>query len=160
MRTTRPLEVSSPALCSGYDVWTQIALLLEREHAHMQSAVRSAPAVLGYGSALAAVLGAFTYTGGKLTGYQRDPTVDEVSRKEYMRKNRRRPVEGTVQELGEGRGEWGLRRDILLLHRVDTDRTLGVYAPGYAERRAERIRENYGIDVTNPQPAVGSPNPQ
>lgn len=144
----------------GYDVWTTYTLLLGREHTHTRFAVRSAPAVLGYGSALAAVLGAFTYTGGKITGYQRDPTVDEVSRKEYMRKNRRRPVEGTVQELGEGRGEWELRRNILLLHRVETDQILGVYAPGYAERRAERIRENYGIDVTNPQPAVGSPNPQ
>jgi hypothetical protein len=23
----------------------------------------------------------------------------------------------------------------------------GIYAPGYAERRAERIKERYGIDV-------------
>lgn len=67
--------------------------------------VRTAPAVLGYGTALAVVLYAFTYTGGKLSGYQRDPSVDEVGRKEYLRKNRRRPVEGTVHNLGEGRGE-------------------------------------------------------
>jgi hypothetical protein len=39
-----------------------------------------------------------------LTGYERDPTVDEVSRKEYLRKNRRRPVDEIVNELGEGRG--------------------------------------------------------
>jgi len=31
--------------------------------------------------------------------------VDEVSRKEYLRKNRRRPIEQTIAELGEGRGE-------------------------------------------------------
>ena len=49
-------------------------------------------------------LAAFTFTGGKLTGYERDPTVDEVSRKEYLRKNRRRPVDEIVNELGEGRG--------------------------------------------------------
>lgn len=39
-----------------------------------------------------------------MTGYERDPTVDEVSRKEYLRKNRRRPVDEIVNELGEGRG--------------------------------------------------------
>ena len=65
---------------------------------------RSAPAVFGYGAALSVVLAAFTFTGGKLTGYERDPSVDEVSRKEYLRKNRRRPVDEIVNELGEGRG--------------------------------------------------------
>ena len=70
--------------------------------------------MLGYGTALAVVLGAFTFTGGKLSGYQRDPTVDEVSRKEYLRKNRRRSIEQTVNELGEGRGKFhscSLRRN-------------------------------------------------
>ena len=66
--------------------------------------VRSAPAVIGYGAALAVVLGAFSYTGGKLNGYSRDPTVDEVARKEYMRRNRRRPIEEIAHEVGEGRG--------------------------------------------------------
>jgi len=59
---------------------------------------------MGYGGALSIILAAFTYTGGRLSGYQRDPTVDEVSRKEYLRKNRRRPVDQIVNELGEGRG--------------------------------------------------------
>ena len=67
--------------------------------------VRTAPAVIGYGSALAVVLGAFNYAGGKLTGYEIDSNVDEVARKEYLRKNRRRPLEETVEQLGEGRGE-------------------------------------------------------
>ncbi|KAM0716091.1 hypothetical protein Q7P37_008605 [Cladosporium fusiforme] len=87
---------------------------------------RSAPSVFGYGAALSIALAAFTYTGGKLTGYERDPAVDEVSRKEYLRKNRRRPVDEIVNELGEGRG---------------------ITAPGFEERRAQRIKENYGIDV-------------
>ena len=60
--------------------------------------------MVGYGSALAVALGAFTYTGGKLSGYQRDPEVDEVSRKEYLRKNRRRPIDQIANEIGEGRG--------------------------------------------------------
>lgn len=59
---------------------------------------------MGYGAALAVVLGAFNYTGGRLSGYTKDTSVDEVSRKEYLRKNRRRPMEDTVAELGEGRG--------------------------------------------------------
>ncbi|KAI7099111.1 hypothetical protein KC352_g38263, partial [Hortaea werneckii] len=48
-----------------------------------------------------------------------------VARKEFLRKNRRRPIEGTLEELGEGRG---------------------IYGPGYVERRAERIKNAYGID--------------
>jgi len=50
------------------------------------------------------LMGVFDYTGGKLTGYEKDPTVDEVDRKEFLRKNRRRPIWETIQELGEGRG--------------------------------------------------------
>jgi hypothetical protein len=74
--------------------------------------VRSAPAVLGYGAALSVVLAAFTFTGGKLTGYERDPEVDEVSRKEFLRKNRRRPIDQIVNELGEGRGMHWISRDV------------------------------------------------
>jgi hypothetical protein len=49
-------------------------------------------------------MGVFDYTGGKLTGYEKDPTVDEVDRKEFLRKNRRRSIWETITELGEGRG--------------------------------------------------------
>lgn len=68
------------------------------------STVGTTPAVLGYGALAAVVLGAFDYTGGALTGYRKDPNVDEFDRKEYLRKNRRRPIEQTIEELGEGRG--------------------------------------------------------
>ena len=47
-----------------------------------------------------------------MTGYERDPTVDEVSRKEYLRKNRRRPVDEIVNELGEGRGMHMISRGV------------------------------------------------
>ena len=73
-------------------------------HADEPATVRSAPAVLGYGTLAAVVLSAFTYTGGRLQGLKKDPDVDEVSRKEYLRKNRRRPIDDIVNELGEGRG--------------------------------------------------------
>lgn len=117
----------------------------------MHATVRSGPAVFGYGAALGIVLGAFNYTGGALTGYVRDPGVDEVERKEYMRKNRRRPLEDTVTELGEGRGmkQEAHRMFLCMLTLVS-----GIYAPGYAERRAQRLKENYGIEVpTTPIPA-------
>ncbi|KAF7845905.1 hypothetical protein BT93_L0118 [Corymbia citriodora subsp. variegata] len=94
---------------------------------------RTAPAVMGYGTALAVIMTAFNYTGGRLVGYSKDPSVDEVARKEYLRKNRRRPLEDTVRELGEGRG---------------------IYAPGYTETRAERIKDAYGYDVPAPVSAA------
>ncbi|MCJ1394976.1 hypothetical protein MMC18_007857 [Xylographa bjoerkii] len=87
---------------------------------------RTMPAVLGYGAGLAVLLGTFDYTGGVLTGYEKDPNVDEYDRKEQLRKNRRRPIQETINDLGEGRG---------------------IYGPGYEERRRERIKQNYGIHV-------------
>jgi hypothetical protein len=80
---------------------------MRKRHVELtELSVRSAPSVLGYGSAFAVILYAFTHTGGQLRGLSRDPDVDEVSRKEYLRKNRRRPIEETVHELGEGRGKF------------------------------------------------------
>ncbi|KAE8449970.1 hypothetical protein EG329_007109 [Mollisiaceae sp. DMI_Dod_QoI] len=86
----------------------------------------STPMVLGLGALTAVVLGAFDYSGGSLTGYTRNKEMDEFERKQELRKNRRRPIEQTISELGEGRG---------------------IYGPGYDERRRERIKEKYGIDV-------------
>ncbi|KAL8735557.1 MAG: hypothetical protein Q9166_000725 [cf. Caloplaca sp. 2 TL-2023] len=91
---------------------------------------RSFPAVLGFGALLAIIQGTFDYTGGKLTGFARDTEVDEYERTERVRRNKRRPIEETLQELGEGRG---------------------IYGPNYEERRRERLRQRYGIEV--PQPA-------
>lgn len=64
----------------------------------------SLPAVLGYGTLAAVLLGAFDYTGGSLKGWNRDENVDEFDRKEFLRKNRRRPIEETISDVGEGRG--------------------------------------------------------
>ncbi|KAL1864932.1 hypothetical protein Plec18167_009603 [Paecilomyces lecythidis] len=93
---------------------------------------RTFPAVFGYGAALAAVLYAFEFTGGSLRGYEKDRSVDEFERLEKLRKAYRTPAEDTFAELGEGRG---------------------IYAPGYAERRRERIKQAYGIEV----PATAPP---
>jgi hypothetical protein len=86
----------------------------------------SFPSFFGYGTGLAVILYAFDYTGARWAGYKRDTDVDEVERKEFIRKNRRRPITETIQELGEGRG---------------------IEAPGYEERRRERLKEAYGIDL-------------
>lgn len=103
------------------------------------------PAVLGYGAGLAVLLGSYDYTGGQLRGYDKDPEVDEYERKQQLRKNRRRPIQETLEELGEGRG--GLRRADRSLHRGIANQFIGVYGPGYDERRRERIKQSYGIDV-------------
>ncbi|KAK2865221.1 hypothetical protein FQN49_003797 [Arthroderma sp. PD_2] len=87
---------------------------------------RTFPAVIGYGVALATLLGTFEYTGGTLRGKEIDRSVDEYDRRTALRKNFSSPAEETIAELGEGRG---------------------IVAPGYAERRRERIKKNYGIDV-------------
>jgi hypothetical protein len=70
------------------------------------STVRTIPAVVGYGAGLAVVLGVFDYTGGSLTGLYKDVTMDEITRKELLRANRRRPIEETIANLGEGRGRF------------------------------------------------------
>ncbi|RDL32522.1 Uncharacterized protein BP5553_08978 [Venustampulla echinocandica] len=84
------------------------------------------PTVLGLGALTAVLMGAYDFTGGSLRGFKKDKTLDEFERKEFLRKNRRIPIEQTISEIGEGRG---------------------IVAPGYDERRKERIKEKYGIDV-------------
>lgn len=69
-----------------------------------EATVRAIPAVLGLGAGLAVLQGVFTYTGGSFSGYDKGPSVDEFDRKEQLRKNRRRPIQETLDELGEGRG--------------------------------------------------------
>lgn len=93
----------------------------------------SFPAFFGYGTALALLTFAFDYSGSKFGTTNRDFNVDEVERKEFLRKNRRRPLSETLSELGEGRG---------------------IEGPGYEERRRERIKETYGIDLN----AAGVPS--
>lgn len=61
------------------------------------------PRVFGFGAGMAVLLSAANYTGG-LKG-NKDKEADEFARKEAMRMNRRRPVEETLAEVGEGRCE-------------------------------------------------------
>ena len=101
--------------------------------------------MLGLGAGLAIAEAAFDYTGGSLFGWKHNLERDEYEHKEMLRTTRRRPLQETLDQLGEGRGMW-----IFLALFVDwlrlTD-AAGIYGPGYEERRAQRIKENYGIDV-------------
>ncbi|CAI6338813.1 unnamed protein product [Periconia digitata] len=91
---------------------------------------RSIPFMLGAGACFSTAMAANRYTNG-LTGYAvEEDDEDEVARKENMRKQRRRPLHETLEQLGEGRG---------------------VYGPGYEERRRERLLETYGVDVKEAQ---------
>ena len=76
---------------------------LDRSHADNE-AVRTFPAVLGFGAGLATIQGVFDFSGGKFSGSDKDPQVDEYERKENLRKNRRKPIQETLEQLGEGRG--------------------------------------------------------
>ena len=62
------------------------------------------PRIVGMGAFTASILFLFDYTGGHLTGFRKDREVDGYAVKEAIRKNRRRPGEETIAELGDGRG--------------------------------------------------------
>ncbi len=99
--------------------------------------------MLGYGALTAVVLGAYNFTGGSLSGYKKDRAVDEFERKQELRKNRRIPIEQTISEIGERRGMYIL----LNISIGDWLSYPGIKAPGYEERRRQRLKEKYGIDV-------------
>jgi hypothetical protein len=84
------------------------------------------PGFVGFTVASAFTVGFFSWTGGSLLGRHADPDADLLAEKDKARKQYRVPVEQTIAELGEGRG---------------------IYGPGYSERRKERIKDTYGIDV-------------
>ncbi|KAH6686758.1 NADH-ubiquinone oxidoreductase 21.3 kDa subunit [Plectosphaerella plurivora] len=92
------------------------------------------PAVLGIGSLAAVTLGVFDVTGSRLRGWQDRPEEDEFERKLRLRANRRRPIEETIAEIGEGRG---------------------IKPEGYEERRRQRLFEKYGVEI-NPVSATSS----
>ncbi|KAK1753060.1 hypothetical protein QBC47DRAFT_305114 [Echria macrotheca] len=91
------------------------------------------PRIVGYGAVFSVVMSVAEYTGGSLKG-NRDPEVDEYERKQALRLNRRRPIEETLAEVGEGRS---------------------IRPPGYEERRRARLKERYGIEV---HPVSADPN--
>ncbi|KAF2665074.1 hypothetical protein BT63DRAFT_429023 [Microthyrium microscopicum] len=86
---------------------------------------RSLPSIIGIGALGAVLTGTMTATHG-LRGRRGDPDADILGEKDVARRTYRRPVAETIAELGEGRG---------------------IYGPGYEERRKQRLKETYGIEV-------------
>ena len=62
------------------------------------------PHALGTGAGLAIVLGVFEYTGGRFDGYFNRREEDSFEIRERMMRNRRKSLEETIAEVGEGRG--------------------------------------------------------
>jgi len=64
------------------------------------------PSVLGSGLALGVALGVASYTGESIFGVHDDALqVDQAARKEEIRRRFRRPLNETINEIGEGRGK-------------------------------------------------------
>lgn len=93
-------------------------------------AKRSMPATLGGSFALGVSVAVVSFTGRSLFESASDePQLDRFGYKEEAKTRYRRPINETINELGEGRG---------------------IYGPGYEERRKQRIKERYGIDIQEP----------
>ncbi|TDZ53295.1 NADH-ubiquinone oxidoreductase 21.3 kDa subunit [Colletotrichum trifolii] len=90
------------------------------------------PVVLGLGAGFAAWQGVLSVTGGRLRGWTDRLDEDDFDTRIAMRENKRRPIEETIAEIGEGRG---------------------IRPPGYEERRRERLKEKYGVEI-NPVKAT------
>jgi hypothetical protein len=65
---------------------------------------RTTPAVVGMGALFAVVASAASYTGGIFESEHVSEDEDKMTMKEFIRRNRRRPIEETIAEVGEGRG--------------------------------------------------------
>jgi hypothetical protein len=104
---------------------------------------KSIPTVLGFGTMLAVITATLDYTGNQIRGGH-NPNVDQYSLKEATRKNFRIPAEETVAQLGEGRGMCLTTMSLGSMQRLTKT---GIYGPGYDERRKQRLKEKYGIDV-------------
>ena len=61
--------------------------------------------MLGSAAVAGVTLGVFELTGARLRGWTDRPEEEEFERKIRLRANRRRPMEETIAEIGEGRGE-------------------------------------------------------
>ncbi|KAL2210791.1 Tim17/Tim22/Tim23 family protein [Sarocladium strictum] len=85
---------------------------------------RRLPIVMGLGGFVGAFAGALHMFGGRIDSFRHEE--DEFARKETFRRTTRVPVEQTIEELGEGPT---------------------IKGPGYEERRRERLREKFGVEI-------------
>jgi len=106
--------------------------------------------MLGFGALTGVVLSAYSYTGG-LRGEQAHEERDEVERKWEEMHKYRSSMDETIEEIGEGRGKlfFAQMEYIKLI-------SVGIYGPGYKERRRARLLAKYGIDVGAAEEAAKS----
>lgn len=103
-RTTTTTRPSAVAWLAPWSAWpVSLSGILHGLQGLIILAEKSMPRVFGFGAGMAVLLSAANYTGG-LKG-NKDKEADEFARKEAMRMNRRRPIEETLAEVGEGRCE-------------------------------------------------------
>lgn len=81
-------------------------------------AARRMPVVVGLGALVSTIQGSLHFLGGRIDSFKKEE--DEFERKEKLRRTTRVPIEQTVAEIGEGRGEpipsrTGGIRDVLTL---------------------------------------------
>ncbi|KAH8174815.1 Mitochondrial import inner membrane translocase subunit Tim17 family protein [Sarocladium implicatum] len=91
---------------------------------------RRLPIVMGLGGFVGAMAGTLHLFGGRIDTHRVEE--DEFARKEILRRTTRLPVEQTIAELGEGPE---------------------IRGPGYEERRRERLKEKFGVEI-NPVKAT------
>lgn len=97
--------------------------------------------------ALGIVLGVASYSGAAMFGTpDMHPDEGRWPTKEDLRKRFARPLNETINELGEGRGitPFSILAEGVLIPFA------GIYGPGYSERRKQRILDNHGIEVADP----------
>lgn len=70
-------------------------------------------AILGYGALVGVTLGVADYSGGFFGSFKEE---DAMEQREYMKAHRRRPMEETIAEIGEGRGPF---RSLEAFHRIE-----------------------------------------
>lgn len=106
------------------------------------------PATVGGGFALSVAMAVASYTGRSVFESASDePQHDRIAYKEEAKTRYRRPVNETINELGEGRGKMIVKPRALT---VELTALSGIYGPGYDQRRKQRIKERYGIDIQQP----------
>lgn len=91
-------------LCWVYDVRIPAPGSEERLGLTLSATALRIPQILGHGALISVVLTAFDFTGGLVGKKPESEFADEYERKEYLRRNRRRPLTETIADLGEGRG--------------------------------------------------------
>ena len=106
---------------------------------------RTMTAVIGNGMAMAAIIAVMAYTADTIVRTPDEAQAERQARKEEVRKRFRRPINELVNEVGEGRGTPSSLGPLRY-----ADHSPGIYPPGYDERRKQRMKERYGIEIQEP----------